>query len=77
MGRIALAAAVIIGALFLGMFLIKGNSKTSQADGSKPSQNGDEESVEERLQELQKLRDKDLITEAEYQSKRAEVLKDL
>ena len=77
MGRIALAAAVIIGALFLGMFIIKGNNKTARPNSAKPSDQGDDESSEERLTELQNLRDKDLITESEYQSKRADVLKDL
>ena len=76
MGRIVLAAAVIIGALFLGMFIIKGNSKTSKG-GSGSGSGGGDESTEARLQELQRLRDKELISEAEYQSKRADVMKDL
>jgi hypothetical protein len=77
MGRIVLAAAVIIGALFLGMFIIKGNSKTSQATGGGGATGGEDESAEARLKELQELRDKDLISETEYQRKRADVLKDL
>ena len=50
---------------------------TSLKESAKPSPEGPERTVEQRLAELQSLLDRGVVTQAEYDARRAAILQDL